>query len=108
MFFHQFWRGPKKKNSKTNNAKKTKEGDIPKSREKFKNKKNKNLIFLLEDRFFWMKKFIGNKKNIIELGSGNGASKEILKNENIIFFEMIKLVGRSSPVSYSAHRAQSR
>ena len=36
------------------NAKKEKEGDISKSREKFKNKKNKNLIFLLENRFFWM------------------------------------------------------
>ena len=44
------------------NAKKIKEGDISKSREKFKNKKNKNLIFLLENRFFWMKEFIGNGK----------------------------------------------
>ena len=72
------------------NAKKIKEGDISKSREKFKNKKNKNLIFLLENRFFWMKKFIGNRKNIIELGSGNGASKEILENENIILTDIQK------------------
>ena len=72
------------------NAKKTKEGDISKSREKFKNKKNKNLIFLLENRFFWMKEFIGNKKNIIELGSGNGASKEVLENENIILTDIQK------------------
>jgi hypothetical protein len=72
------------------NAKKEKEGDISKSREKFKNKKNKNLIFLLENRFFWMKEFIGNKKNIIELGSGNGASKEILKNKNIILTDIQK------------------
>ena len=72
------------------NAKKTKEGDISKSREKFKNKKNKNLIFLLEDRFFWMKKFLENKKNIFELGSGNGASKEILENDNIILTDIQK------------------
>ena len=72
------------------NAKKAKEGDISKSREKFKNKKNKNLVFLLENRFLWMKEFIGDKKNIIELGSGNGASKEILKNENIILTDIQK------------------
>ena len=72
------------------NAKKTKEGDISKSREKFKNKKNKNLIFLLEDRFLWMKKYIKNKKYIIELGSGNGACKDILKNKKIILTDIQK------------------
>ncbi len=70
------------------NAKKIKDGDISKSRDRFKNKKNKNLIFLLENRFLWMKKFINNKKNIIELGSGNGASKEILNNKNIILTDI--------------------
>ena len=70
--------------------KKIKRFSISKSRRRFKNKKNKNLIFLLEKRFIWMKKFIKNKKNIIELGSGNGASKEILDNKNIILTDVQK------------------
>ena len=72
------------------NPKKIKKFNIPRSRERFKNKKNKNLIFLLEKRFLWMKKFIKNKKKIIELGSGNGACKDILKNKNIILTDIQK------------------
>ena len=37
-----------------------------------------------------MKKFIKNKKNIIELGSGNGACKDILKNKNIVLTDIQK------------------
>ena len=62
--------------------------DISESRMRFKDRKNKNLKFLLEKRFLWMKKFIKNKKNIIELGSGNGASKEILRNNNCSFYHL--------------------
>ena len=64
-------------------SKKIKRCSISDSRKKFKNNKNKNVRFLLEKRFLWMKKFIKNKKHIIELGSGNGVSKEILKNRRI-------------------------
>ena len=64
------------------NPKKIKKCDISESRKRFKNKRNKNVRFLLEKRFLWMKKYIDGKKNIIELGSGNGASKDILKNKN--------------------------
>jgi len=64
--------------------------DINESRKRFKNKKNKNLRFLLEKRFLWMKKYIKNKKNIIELGSGNGASKDVLKNKKIILTDIQK------------------
>ena len=63
---------------------------IPNSRRKFKNKKNKNVRFLLEERFLWMKKYIKNKKCIIELGSGNGASKDILNNRKIILTDIQK------------------
>tara|TARA_B100000780_G_C20981841_1_gene392396 strand:+ start:74 stop:868 length:795 start_codon:yes stop_codon:yes gene_type:complete len=70
--------------------KQVKDCSISGSREKFKNKKNKNIRFLLEKRFFWMKSFIKNKKNIIELGSGNGASKEILQNKKIILTDIQK------------------
>ena len=70
--------------------KKIRECSISSSRKKFKNKKNRNVRFLLEKRFFWMKNFIKNKKNIIELGAGNGASKEILKNKKIILTDIQK------------------
>ena len=70
--------------------KRIKDCSIHKSRIKFKNKKNKNTIYLLEERFFWMKKYLKGKKNIIELGCGNGASKDILKNKNIILTDIQK------------------
>ena len=70
--------------------KKLKNFNIYKSRKRFMNKKNNNLIFLLKKRFIWMKKYIKNKKNIYELGSGNGASKEILNNTNIILTDIQK------------------
>jgi len=70
--------------------KKIKRSNITESRKRFQSKKNKNLIFLLEERFHWMGEFIKNKKNIIELGSGNGASKDILKNKNIILTDIQK------------------
>ena len=38
--------------------------------------------------FLWMKKHIKGKKNIIELGSGNGACKDVLKNKNIILTDI--------------------
>ena len=44
---------------------------------------NQNLNFLLKKRFNWMKKFIRNKKIIIELGSGNGFIKNFLGSKII-------------------------
>ncbi len=76
--------------SKEFNPKKIKKCDIAESRKRFKNKKNKNLRFLLEKRFLWMNKYIKNKKKIIELGSGNGACKDILKNKNIVLTDIQK------------------
>ena len=52
-------------------------------------KNNLNLTFLLECRFNWMKKYIKNKKKIIELGSGNGFIKYFL-GEKIITSDIIK------------------
>ena len=52
-------------------------------------KKNKNLYFLLSKRFKWMKKYTRNKKNIIELGSGNGSAKKFL-GKKIITTDIIK------------------
>lgn len=63
---------------------------IPDSRKRFQNKKNKNVRLLLDKRLAWMKFFLKNKKYIIELGSGNGACKEILKNKKIILTDIQK------------------
>ena len=70
--------------------KRIKDCSIQKSRKKFKNKKNKNTFFLLEERFLWMKKYLKGKKIIIELGCGNGASKDILNNKNIVLTDIQK------------------
>ncbi len=70
--------------------KRIKNSSILNSRKKFKNKKNKNTIFLQQERFNWMNEFLVRKKIIIELGCGNGASKDILNNKNIILTDIQK------------------
>ena len=72
------------------NPTKIKKCDIPASRKRFKNNKNNNVKFLLEKRFNWMMSYIAGKKNIIELGSGNGSSREMLKNKKIILTDIQK------------------
>jgi len=72
------------------NPTKIKKCDIAESRRRYKSKKNNNVRFLLEKRFYWMKEFLSQKKNIIELGSGNGSSKDILKNKKIILTDIQK------------------
>ena len=72
------------------NPKRIKKCDTYKSRSKIIKDTNKNLIYLFEKRFIWMKKFIKNKKNIIELGSGNGSLTKILKNKNILLTDIVK------------------
>ena len=67
------------------NPTKIKECDVPESRKRYKSKKNNNVRFLLEKRFYWMNEFLIRKKNIIELGSGNGSSKDILKKLMFLF-----------------------
>ena len=66
------------------NPKRIKKCDTFKSRTKIIKNTNKNLKYLLDKRFAWMKKFIKKKKKVIELGSGNGIIKEVLKNNNIL------------------------
>ena len=71
-------------------SKKIKQCSIVESRKKLEDGNNKNLIYLLENRLLWMKKFIKNKKYIIELGCGNGATKKILNNNRIILTDIQK------------------
>ena len=49
-----------------------------------------NLNYLLTKRFLWMKKYLKKKKIIIELGSGSGCIKKILRDEKIILTDIIK------------------
>ena len=62
--------------------------DLKNSRKKFFTRKSKNLEFLLNKRYFWMKKYLKKKKIIIELGSGNGLLKNILNNKKILLSDI--------------------
>ena len=66
------------------------EGNVVKARKRFFDKKSKNLKFLLENRYNWMNKYINDKEKIIEVGSGTGVAKEILKKSNIILTDVNK------------------
>jgi len=58
------------------------EGDILSSRKYFFKKKNKNLYYLLKNRFYWMNNFINENDNMLELGSGPALLKEFILNKN--------------------------
>ena len=60
-------------------------------RDKIFNRCSGNLKFLLNKRFKWMKEFINKKNNkiIIELGSGSGCIKTIIKKK-IILTDIVK------------------
>ena len=61
-------------------------------RDKIFNHCSNNLKFLLNKRFKWMEKFINKKNNkiIIELGSGSGCIKKIIKKKNLILTDIVK------------------
>ena len=58
--------------------------DVETAIKEFKNKENKNLDFLLKNRFSWMKKFISSKDKGLEVGAGAGFSKNYIKNKNFV------------------------
>ncbi len=71
-------------------AKKIKAPDNIFNRKRIMSSENKNLIYLLNKRFSWMKKYIKGKKIIVELGSGNGCIKKIINNKKIVLTDIIK------------------
>ena len=71
-------------------AKKIKAPNIYENRSRILSSKNSNLIYLLNKRFAWMKKYLRGKKHIIELGSGNGCLTKVINNKNIILTDIIK------------------
>ena len=71
-------------------SKSEKDPDIFQNRKKILKSNNPNLIYLLNKRFKWMRKYTKNKKIIIDLGSGNGCLKRVLNQKNIILTDIIK------------------
>lgn len=59
------------------------EGDILSARKYFFSKKNKNLYFLLKERYSWMNKFINETDLILELGSGASLLKNFIDSKNL-------------------------
>jgi SAM-dependent methyltransferase len=57
-------------------------GDVQKSRDRFLATKSSNLRFLLEQRYEWMNRYIGEGHRGVEVGSGAGFSREFIKNRN--------------------------
>jgi len=57
-------------------------GDVQEAVNYFDSKKNKNLYFLIKNRYEWMNKFIKENEKGIEVGSGAGFSKDFIKNKN--------------------------
>ena len=53
---------------------------------------NNNLYFLLKKRFKWMQKYTDKKNNniIVELGSGSGCIKKIIKSDKILLTDIVK------------------
>ncbi len=59
-------------------------GDVENARDQYLNKKNKNLLFLLDKRFSWMNKYIDESWVGIELGAGVGASRDYIKAKSLV------------------------
>ena len=57
-------------------------GDVKNAIAQFQNNKNKNLYFLLKNRFSWMNNFISPDDLGLEVGAGAGFSKNFIANKN--------------------------
>lgn len=57
-------------------------GNIEKAREFFIKSKNKNLQYVIKERFEWMNKYIKDQDIGLEVGAGPGFSKNFIINKN--------------------------
>ena len=57
-------------------------GDVKNAINQFKTNKNKNLYFLLKNRFSWMNEFINSDDIGLEVGAGAGFSKHFIASKN--------------------------
>ena len=69
-------------------AKKIKAPDNYKNRKRILGTNNKNLIFLLNRRFSWMKNFIDENEKGLEVGAGAGFSKYFIKNKDFLISDI--------------------
>ena len=53
-------------------------GDVTEAVNYFNSKKNKNLYFLIKNRYEWMNKFINENDIGVEVGAGGGLSKNFI------------------------------
>ena len=53
-------------------------GNVEQALEYFNSKKNKNLYFLIKNRYEWMNKFIKEEDVGVEVGAGSGLSKKFI------------------------------
>ncbi len=58
-------------------------GHVEEAVKYFNSKKNKNLFFLVKNRYEWMNKFINEDEKGIEVGAGAGLSKKFISNKNL-------------------------
>ena len=58
-------------------------GNIEKAIKYYQKDKNKNLYYVLKQRFEWMNKYIKKDDIGLEVGSGAGFSKEFIVNKNL-------------------------
>ena len=57
-------------------------GNVEQALEYFNSKKNKNLYFLIKNRYEWMNKFIKQEDVGVEVGAGSGLSKKFISSKN--------------------------
>ena len=58
-------------------------GEVEDAINYFDSKKNKNLYFLIKNRYEWMNKFIEENDNGIEVGAGAGLVKKFILNKSL-------------------------
>ena len=58
-------------------------GEVEDAINYFDSNKNKNLYFLIKNRYEWMNKFIEENDNGIEVGAGAGLVKKFILNKNL-------------------------
>ena len=58
-------------------------GDVVEAVDYFDSKKNKNLYFLIKNRYEWMNNFVKENDIGIEVGAGAGLSKKFILSKNL-------------------------
>ena len=73
-------------------------GDVVEAVDYFDSKKNKNLYFLIKNRYEWMNNFVKENDIGIEVGAGAGLSKKFILSKNRKY-KFVNLKNELSPSS---------